>query len=278
MFFGGSEHHKIFQLLNNKNSKVNIMKRLENKVAIITGGSGSIGFATAQKLATEGAKVLLVDIDEESLKKKQKEAEKDNLDISFTVADVTKAKDVQNYVDTALERYGKIDLFFNNAGIEGVIKPIEDYPEDKFDQLLAVNVKGVFLGMKYVIPEIEHGGSIVITSSIGGLWGSPGAVAYTASKHAVIGIMRTAAAELGERNIRVNTLHPGFVDSRMTRSLEDAINPGEGEKVKAEFENQIPMGRYAKPEEISNMVAFLFSEEGSYAHGNTFVVDGGFTS
>lgn len=254
------------------------MKRLENKVAIITGGSGSIGFATAQKLAADGAKVLLVDIDEESLKKKQKKAEKEKLDISYIVADVTKAEEVQNYVDTALERYGKIDLFFNNAGIEGVIKPIEDYPEGKFDQLLAINVKGVFLGMKYVIPEIKEGGSIVITSSIGGLWGSPGAVAYTTSKHAVIGIMRTAAAELGERNIRVNTLHPGFVDSRMTRSLEDGINPGEGEKTKAELESQIPLGRYAKPEEISNMVAFLFSDESSYVHGNTFVVDGGFTS
>lgn len=254
------------------------MKRLENKVAIITGGSGSIGFATAQKLATEGAKVLLVDIDEKSLKKKQKEAEKDNLDISHIVADVTRAKDVQNYVDTALERYGKIDLFFNNAAIEGMIKPIEDYPEDKFDQLLAVNVKGVFLGMKYVIPEIEVGGSIVITSSIAGLSGGPDQVAYTASKHAVIGIMRTAVAELSGQNIRVNTVHPGFVDNQMSRSLRDGINPGKGEKVKAEINNQIPMGRHAKPEEISNMVAFLFSEESSYAHGNTFVVDGGFTS
>lgn len=254
------------------------MKRLENKVAIITGGSGSIGFTTAKKLANEGAKVLLVDIDEESLKEKQQEAEENGLDISYAVADVTDAEDVKNYVDIALERYGKIDLFFNNAGVEGIVKPISEYPEDAFDQLIAVNVKGVFLGMKYVTPKMEDGGSVVITSSVAGLVGTPGMVAYTTSKHAVIGTMRVAAKELGERNIRVNTVHPGQVDNRMMRSLEDAMKPGQGEDVKAEFEQMIPMHRYAQPEDISNMVTFLFSDESSYAHGNTFVVDGGFTA
>ncbi|WP_441001059.1 SDR family NAD(P)-dependent oxidoreductase [Fodinibius sp. SL11] len=254
------------------------MKRLENKVAIITGGSGSIGFTTAKKLANEGAKVLLVDIDEESLKERQQEAEKKGLDISYAVADVTDAEDVQNYVDTALERYGKIDLFFNNAGIEGVVKPISEYPEDTFDQVLAVNVKGVFLGMKYVTPKMENGGSVVITSSVAGLVGSPGMVAYNTSKHAIIGTMRVAAQELGERNIRVNTVHPGPVDNRMMRSLEEGAKPGHGEEVKAGYEQQIPMHRYAQPEDISNMVTFLFSDESSYAHGNTFVVDGGFTT
>ena len=251
------------------------MKRLENKVAIVIGGSGSIGFATAKKNAREGAKVLLVDIDEESLKEKQKEAANDDLEVSYAIADVTKADDVQQYVDAALDRYGKIDLFFNNAGIEGDVDPIGYYSEDTFDKVMAVNVKGMFLGMKYVSPKIEEGGSIVLTSSVAGLIGSPGTVAYNTSKHAVIGMMRVAAIELGERNVRVNTVNPGFVDNRMMRSLEDGNKPGHGEEVKEANEERIPMKRYAKPEDISNMVSFLFSDESSYASGHTFVVDGG---
>ena len=253
------------------------MKRLENKVAIITGGSGAIGFTTAKKMAAEGARILLVDIDEESLKEKEKEAKENNYEMSYAVADVSKPEDVKAYVKTALDRYGKIDLFFNNAGIEGVVKPISDYPIDVFDKVLAVNVKGVFLGMKYVIPEIEDGGSIVITSSVAGFTGTAGMVAYNTSKHATIGIMRVAAKELGARKIRVNTVHPGVVDSRMMRSLEDGMNPGKGEEVKEKFEKMIPLGRYAEPEDVSNMVIFLFSDESSYVHGSEFVVDGGFT-
>jgi len=253
------------------------MKRFENKVAIITGGSGQIGFTTAKRMASEGAKILLVDIDEDSLKEKEKEAKERNYDMSYTVADVTKPEDVERYVETAIERYGKIDLFFNNAGIEGVVQPITEYPIDVFDKVLAVNVKGVFLGMKYVIPKIEDGGSIVITSSVAGLTGTAGMVAYNTSKHATIGIMRVAAKELADRKVRVNTVHPGVVDSRMMRSLEEGINPGHGDEVKEKFEEMIPLGRYAKPADVSDMVTFLFSDESSYVHGSKFVVDGGFT-
>lgn len=253
------------------------MKRFENKVVLITGGSGQIGFTTAKRLASEGAKILLVDIDEESLKEKEKEAKESNYEMSYTVADVTKPEDVERYVETAIERYGKIDMFFNNAGIEGVVQPIHDYPVDVFDKVLAVNVKGVFLGMKYVIPKIEDGGSIVITSSVAGLTGTAGMVAYNTSKHATTGIMRVAAKELADRKVRVNTVHPGVVDSRMMRSLEEGINPGHGDAVKEKFVEMIPLGRYAKPEDVSDMVTFLFSDESSYVHGSQFVVDGGFT-
>src|SRR5690554_5368419 len=180
------------------------MKKLENKVAIITGGSGLIGYTTAKNIAEQGAKVMLVDIDEETLKEKVKEATGEGLDISYTVADVTKAEDVKNYVDKTIEKYDKFDLFFNNAGIEGEVKPTEDYSEEEFDKVMAVNVKGVFLGMKYAIPKIEDGGSIVITSSIAGLMGVEGLVAYNASKHATVGIMRTTAEEVADRKIRVN--------------------------------------------------------------------------
>ncbi len=253
------------------------MKRLDKKVAIITGGSGSIGFTTAKKLASEGAKIMLVDIDEDSLKEKVKEAKELNYDISYAVADVTNPEEVKGYVKAAIDKYGQIDLFFNNAGIEGVVKPISEYPIDEFDKVLNVNVKGVFLGMKYVIPKIEDGGSIVITSSVAGFTGTEGMVGYNTSKHAIIGIMRVAAKELGDRKIRVNTVHPGVVDSRMMRSLEEGMNPGHGDQVKAKFEKMIPLGRYAKPEDVSNMVTFLFSDESSYVHGSEFVVDGGFT-
>ncbi|GAA5023644.1 short-chain dehydrogenase [Marivirga lumbricoides] len=251
------------------------MKKFDNKVAIITGGSGSIGFETAKNMAEKGAKVLIVDIDEKALQEKEKEAKEAGLEISYCVADVTNSDQVKSYVDTCIERYGKIDFFFNNAGIEGVVKPIQDYPEDTFDKVLAVNVKGVFLGMKYVIPKIEDGGSIVITSSVAGFQGSPGVVAYTTSKHAVIGIMRTAALELGSRNVRVNSLHPGVVDNRMMRSLEDGMNPGHGDEVKTQMENSVPLKRYATSEDISNMATFLFSDESSYVNGTTLSVDGG---
>lgn len=251
------------------------MKSFDNKTVIITGGSGSIGFVTAKELAKEGANVLLVDIDEESLKAKEAEAQKDKLNISYVVADVTKPTDVENYVNTCIDRYGKIDYFFNNAGIEGKVAPIPEYPDDVFDKVMSVNVKGVYLGMKYVMPKIEDGGSIVISSSIAGLQGTPGAVAYTTSKHAVIGIMRTAALELGKRNVRVNTVNPGVVDNRMMRSLEDGMSPGKGEDAKKAYEAAIPLGRYAQPEDISHMVSFLFSDKATYANGQIFGVDGG---
>ena len=253
------------------------MKGLENRVAIITGGSGQIGFTTAKRLAAEGAKVMLVDIDEDSLKEKEKEAKEHNFEMSYVKADVTNADDVKNYVNKTIDKYGKIDFFFNNAGIEGEVKPINEYSEDVFDKVMAVNVKGVFLGMKYVIPKIEDGGSIVITSSVAGLTGTPGMVGYNTSKHATIGIMRVAAKELGDRKVRVNTVHPGVVDSRMMRSLEDGMNPGHGDDVKSEFEEMIPLGRYAKPEDVSDMVTFLFSDNSAYVHGSEFVVDGGFS-
>lgn len=251
------------------------MERFKNKVAIITGGSGSIGFTTAKRMAEEGAKILIVDIDEDALRKKSSEVKKDGLDISHFKADVTDAQQVAGYVDECLNRFGQIDYFFNNAGIEGDVKPIDEYDDTVFDKVMAVNIKGVYLGMKYVIPKISDGGSIVISSSVAGLQGTPGMVAYITSKHATIGIMRTAALELGQRKVRVNTINPGVVDNRMMRSLEDGLDPGNAEDVKKNFEKQIPLGRYAEPQDISNMTTFLFSDEASYCHGNVFVVDGG---
>lgn len=249
------------------------MESLKNKVAIITGGSGAIGTTTAKKLLDLGAKVMLVDINEDALKKVVSELNSSN--VSYVTADVTKAADVQNYVKQTVDKFGKIDIFFNNAGIEGVVKPIEEYPEDMFDKVMAVNVKGVWLGMKYVLPAMNDGGSIINTSSVAGLMGTASMTAYITSKHAVVGLTRTIALEAAPRGIRVNSIHPGTVDNRMMRSLEDGFAPGSGDTVKKAYEEAIPLKRYATNEDIAKGVAFLASDESVYMTGSKLVIDGG---
>ena len=249
------------------------MKKLEKKVAIITGGAGSIGRTTAKLFLDEGAKVLLVDLNEEALKKAVDEL--GGKDVKYCVANVSKSADVQRYIDKAVEAFGKIDVFFNNAGIEGVVKPIVDYPEEMFDKVIAVNVRGVWLGNKYVLPQMNDGGSIIISSSVAGLLGSPNVSAYITSKHACVGIMRATSVEAAPRKIRVNSVHPSPVDNRMMRSLEDGFSPGQGAAVKEQLELTIPLRRYAEPIEIANLVLFLASDDSQFITGTTQVIDGG---
>ncbi len=249
------------------------MERLKNKVALITGGAGGIGQATAKLFLDHGAKVVIVDYDKEALEKANQELDDENL--SYCVADVSKIEDVEKYVKHTLEVHGKIDVFFNNAGIEGRVKPIADYPDAVFDKVIAVNLKGVWLGCKYVIPKMEEGGSVVITSSVAGLKGFAGLGPYVASKHAIVGIMRTAALEFAEKNIRVNTVHPGPVNNRMMRSIEGDSNPENPEEVKKGFEATIPLKRYAESKEIAELTLFLASDESKYITGTTQVIDGG---
>lgn len=251
------------------------MKRLENKVAVITGGSGEIGKTTAKLFLDEGAKVVLVDINDDALKKVSESFNTPNL--SYISADVTKAADVQSYVKHAVDTFGKIDIFYNNAGVEGVVKPIADYPEDAFDKLFAVNVKGVWLGLKYVLPAMADGGSVINTSSVAGIIGMENLSAYVASKHAVVGLSRTAAHEVAKRGIRVNTIHPAPVDNRMMRSIEEGFSPGQAEIMKKAFEDGIPLGRYAVNQDIANGVLFLASDESKFITGSKLVIDGGMT-
>ena len=197
--------------------------------------------------------------------------------VKFTAADVTKSEDVQRYVNDAVNAFGKIDIFFNNAGIEGVVKPTVDYPEDVFDKVIAVNVKGVWLGNKYVLPQMRDGGSIILTSSGAGIYGGPNVSAYTASKHAVVGLMRNLTLEVASRKIRVNTVNPAPVDNRMMRSLEDGYAPGQAEAAKKEMEKAIPLGRYAEAIE-AQLVLFLASDESKYITGTTQVIDGGMSA
>jgi len=252
------------------------MKRLENKVAIITGAAGSIGNITAKLFLEEGAKVMLVDLSEEELKTAVVELNSEN--VKYCVADVSKATDVEHYINETVKLFGKIDIFFNNAGIEGDIKPIVDYPEEVFDKVIAVNVKGIFLGNKYALPQMNDGASIILTSSVSGILGSVNLSAYIISKHAVVGIMRATAIEAASQKIRVNSVHPGPVNNRMMRSIEEGEVPGHAEEVKRHLETTIPFGRYAEPIEIANLVLFLASDDSQYITGTTHVIDGGISA
>ena len=252
------------------------MKRLENKTALITGGAGGIGKATARLFWEEGAKVMLVDLNEEDLKQATEEAGASNAD--YVVADVTNSEEVKRYVEKTKKRFGKIDVFFNNAGIEGMVKPITEYPEEEFQKEMDVNVKGVWLGLKYVIPEMNKNGSIIITSSVAGMQGTANVSPDVGSKHALVGLMKTAALECASENIRVNSVNPSPVNNRMMRSLEDSFSPDEPEKARKKFEEMIPLGRYASSEEIARVALFLASEESSFITGTVLPVDGGMTA
>lgn len=251
------------------------MDSLKNKVAIITGGAGGIGIETAKLFIQEGAKVMLVDLDEDLLKAEIKKIASPN--ISYCVADVSKEMEVSKYVSQTLKEFQKIDIFFNNAGIEGVFKPIADYPEAEFDKIIAVNLKGVWLGCQKVIPKMENEGSVIITSSVAGLKGFAGLGAYVATKHAAVGIMRVAALEFADRKIRVNTVHPGPVNNRMMRSIEEQISPEDSKIAQENFEKTVPFKRYAESKEIGEMVLFLASDKSKYITGTKMIVDGGMT-
>ena len=169
---------------------------------------------------------------------------------------------------------------FANAGIEGVVKPLTEYPEEVYDKVLSVNVKGVWNTLRFTFPELEKsgGGSVIITSSVAGLRGTPNVMAYVTSKHAVTGSMKVAALEGAPKGIRVNSIHPSPVDNRMMRSLEEGFAPGEGEVAKEHFEQTIPLGRYANNDEIAKLALFLASDDSSFITGAQYPIDGGMTT
>ena len=250
------------------------------KVALITGAGNGIGRATALAFAKSGAKVVVVDRDSDGGEATAGIIRQQGGEAVFVQADVTKAADVQAYVKKAIDAYGRVDCFFNNAGIEGEWKHTADYDEVMFDQVIGVNVKGVFLGLRHVLPEMlrQKTGAIVNTASVAGLVATPGMPAYVASKHAVIGLTKTAAGEVAREGIRVNAVCPGPVDTRMIHSLEQQINPNDPESVARRYQSAMPTGRYTTPDEIANMVVFLCSDLASNITGGQFVVDGGRTA
>ena len=257
------------------------MVRLEGKVAVITGATGGIGQAAARLFAEEGARVALVDLDETALREVAGSIGEDRA--SYTVADVTQPGQTQGYVNEAVNRWGGIDVLLANAGIEGTLSPITEYPVEMFDRVMAVNVRGVWLGIKYVVPVMRErgGGSIVITSSTAGISGTPEMSAYNTSKHAVIGLMRTASLEGAPFGIRVNTVNPAPIETRMMRSIEEmrvaALDDSSAtvKVAKQTFADRIPLQRYGDPAEVARLMLFLSSDDSSFCTGGVYMVDGG---
>jgi NAD(P)-dependent dehydrogenase (short-subunit alcohol dehydrogenase family) len=251
------------------------MGSFDTRTAVVTGAGGEIGRAIALRLASEGARVLAVDVDGARAGETVAAIVAAGGDACAFVADVSDADAVAAYSEKGARLGGgRIDLFANNAGIEGPVRPIPDYPVEAFDQVIAVNVRGVFLGLKHVLPYMARGGAVVNTASTAGVIGAAGLVAYIASKHAVVGITRTAALECAERGIRVNAVCPGPVEGRMMTSLEEGMGGAEAHEA---FLASLPLGRYGRLEEVAAMVGFLLSGESGFSTGGTFLLDGGQT-
>jgi NAD(P)-dependent dehydrogenase (short-subunit alcohol dehydrogenase family) len=243
------------------------------KNIIVTGATGDLGTAITRRLISQGAKVLAVAPNDAGLSRLASEVSGRGLLETF-VADVSDAVQVLGYATRAFGLWGQVDGFVNNAGIQTPVRPIVEFPEEEFDRVMAVNVRGVFLGMKYVLPRKRDGGSVVNMSSALGLVGGAGIVAYVASKHAIIGMTKTAAIEQGARGIRVNAAAPGAIAGSMTFKLADEVFAGSDKT----FAETVPLGRHGTPEDVAGLVSFLLSDDSSYATGTTHSVDGGFTT
>ena len=250
------------------------MLLLENKVCVITGGAGSIGLASARLFLREGARVMLVDLNEADLERAARELDSSSAD--WVVADVGDAAATRAYIERAVDRFGPIDVLFSNAGNQGPVVPVTEYPEDAFDAQIRVHVRGAFLACKYGLPRMRDGGSLIITSSVVGAMGAPGVVAYVTAKHAQVGLMRSVAKEAARRRIRVNTLHPGPVDNAFQAQIEANIGKMVGgiDATKM-LDDAIPLHRHAEPDEIARSALYLACDLSSFVTGSTLMVDGG---
>ena len=253
--------------------------RLKGKVAVVTGAAGHIGTATMRLLAERGARIVAVDRKREDLTAAIKDLPPSAQALAVA-ADVTEEDEVAGYVRACLDRFGTIDVFYNNAGVEGDVKPITEYSLESFRRVLDVNVVGVFLGMKHVLPVMlkNDRGSIINTASIAGLVGSPHIAVYSASKHAVIGLTKSAAWECTATRVRVNCVCPGLIDSRMLSAIIQGRNPGNAPTPNDKIVERIPARRLGQASEVASIVAFLASDEASYVSGSAYTVDGGRTA
>lgn len=252
------------------------MKRLENKVAIVTGAASGMGAAEARLFAKEGAKVIATDIQKDKLEKAVNEITSDGGEALAVKHDVTSKDNWANVVKMAVDTYGQIDILINNAGIGGAegFAGLDDVDLESWNKFVNVNATGNFLGVKAVVPVMKEAGqgSIVNTSSIAGLVGGAAGIQYSASKGANRLMTKTAAIELASYNIRVNSIHPGFIDTPMVSVVT------EDEKALDESLELIPLGRTGTPEEIANLMLFLASDESSYITGTEIPIDGGYTA
>jgi NAD(P)-dependent dehydrogenase (short-subunit alcohol dehydrogenase family) len=253
--------------------------RLDGRVAVVTGAAGVIGSATMKLMAERGARIIAVDRREADLATAIAGLPA-SAEVLAIAADVTSEDDVADYVRAAVDRFGTIDAFYNNAGIEGDVAPITAYSLESFRRVLDVNVVGVFLGMKHVLPVMlkQNRGSIINTASIAGLIGSPHIAVYSASKHAVIGLTKSASWECTGTNVRVNCVCPGMIDSRMLSAIIQGRNPGNAPPPNERIVERIPARRLGQASEVASIVAFLASDEASYVSGSAYTVDGGRTA
>ncbi|HEX3616392.1 MAG TPA: SDR family oxidoreductase [Solirubrobacteraceae bacterium] len=248
--------------------------RLQGKAALITGGAGSIGVATARAFVAEGARVLITDLDAAALTDAAESIGSSDL-ISSRVADVTNEEHVAAAVAEAVERFGGLDVAFANAGVFGSVAAVAEYPIDVFERVLAVNVVGSMLVAKHALRVMRSGASLIINSSVVGLTSAPNIAAYATSKHALVGLMRTAAKEMAAKGIRVNSVHPGPTDNEFQHRIEMEETGASLVESSAIFDSLIPLGRHATPAEVAATIVFLASDESSFMTGHTLTVDGG---
>jgi NAD(P)-dependent dehydrogenase (short-subunit alcohol dehydrogenase family) len=248
---------------------------LSGKAAVITGGAGGIGTATGVAMGRAGARVLLVDLDDERLAAASAEAAATGAEVRTHVADVTSAADVEGYVAAAVDAFGTIDVLFNNAAIIGPIGAVAEYDVDAFDRIMAINVRGVFLGLRHVLPIMlaQGSGAVINTGSLSSARGLPGTPAYNAAKHAVLGLTRSAAAEVALAGVRVNAVLPGMIDTPMLAEVTSGFDDPAGARRAAEGVS--PQGRLGRPEEVAAVVTFLASDLASHVNGVGWPVDGG---
>lgn len=255
------------------------MTKLKGKTAIITGATGGIGEATAKLFLEQDANVMLVGRSAEKLKATTARLGS-RPGLASSMADAADEKATAAAIAATIKAFGGVDILIANAGTEGIVRTIDTISMTEFEQVLRTNVVGVWLGMKYCAEPMKKrgGGSIIGISSIAGLVGYPGMAPYIASKHAVCGLVKSAALELGEFKIRVNAIAPGMIDNRMLHSLESQFSPENPAAMRDASKERIAMKRLGTNEEIAHLAAFLASDDSSYCNGSIFTADGGYTA